>query len=81
MSKTVTVKYFATLREQRGTDSEVLSTDSISVSDLYRELKNEHCFKLNEAVVRAAVNDRFVDSDFALEDGATVVFIPPVAGG
>ncbi|NJN52799.1 MAG: MoaD/ThiS family protein [Gammaproteobacteria bacterium] len=36
---------------------------------------------LSAAGVRAAVNQEFVDLDYALQDGDEVAFLPPVTGG
>ncbi len=79
--KTIEVQYFALLREQRGEGSEKLETDAVTVSDLYRELKDRHGFSLEAGRLKMARNDEFVAVDTLLEDGDTVVFIPPVAGG
>ncbi|MCW5942087.1 MAG: MoaD/ThiS family protein [Fimbriimonadaceae bacterium] len=78
---TVHVRYFAVLRERRGLASETVVTDAGSWADLYRELDAAHRFGLDPSVVRVAVADAFVEPHAAVADGATVVFIPPVAGG
>lgn len=78
---TLHVQYFAILREQRGLDSERLTTDAASPNALYEELRAWHGFTLPADRVRAAVNDEFVSGDARLRDGDRIVFIPPVAGG
>lgn len=77
----VTVQYFAILREQRGIAEEKLSTAAATPAALYDELRARHGFTLPADRVRAAVNEEFVGSTSALKEGDTVVFIPPVAGG
>ena len=77
----VTVQYFAILREQRGIAEEKLSTAATTPVALYDELRARHGFTLPADRVRAAVNEEFVGSTSALKEGDTVVFIPPVAGG
>ena len=79
--KTVTVQYFAILREQRGLTEEKVSTAAATLAALYDELRVRHGFTLPADRVRAAVNDEFVASAALLRDGVRVVFIPPVAGG
>ena len=79
--KTVTVQYFAILREQRGLTQETLSTTATTLAAFYDELRARHRFTLPGDRVRAAVNDEFVASTALLRDGDHVVFIPPVAGG
>lgn len=78
---TLHVQYFAILREQRGLDSERLTTDASSPNALYEELRARHGFTLPADRVRAAVNDEFVAGDTLLREGDRIVFIPPVAGG
>lgn len=79
--KTVTVGYFAILREQRGLSSETISTAANTYGELYEELKVAHGFKLSATLVRPAANEKFCEHGDALNEGDHVVFIPPVAGG
>jgi molybdopterin converting factor subunit 1 len=78
---TLTVQYFAILREQRGLAQEKLSTVATTPAALYEELRARHSFTLPADRVRAAVNDEFVPAAATLREGDRVVFIPPVAGG
>ena len=78
---TLTVQYFAILREQRGLTEEKLATAATTPTALYDELRTRHGFTLPADRVRAAVNDEFVAPTAALRDGDRLVFIPPVAGG
>jgi molybdopterin converting factor subunit 1 len=77
----VTVQYFAILREQRGLAEEKLATAAATPTALYDELRGRHQFTLTADRVRAAINDEFVAATAALRDGDHIVFIPPVAGG
>ena len=78
---TVTIQYFAILREQRGLAEEKLTTSAATPAALYDELRTRHNFTLPADRIRAAVNDAFVASSAPLRDGDRLVFIPPVAGG
>ncbi len=78
---TVTVQYFAILREQRGLTEEKLATGATTAVALYDELRTRHKFTLSADRVRAAVNEEFVSAAATLKNGDRVVFIPPVAGG
>lgn len=80
-TKTLTVQYFAVLREQRGVSSETCSTAASTLRELYAELKSSHGFSLPEDRVKVAVNDEFADWDSQVLENSKVVFIPPVAGG
>jgi molybdopterin synthase sulfur carrier subunit len=81
MSKTVEVRYFAILREQRGLAQEKIATDAATAAQLYDELRAQHGFTLESDRLRVAVNDDFAPWRTALRDGDRLVFIPPVAGG
>ncbi len=78
---TVTVRYFAVLRDHRGVPQESVDTRAPNVGQLYLELGESHSFPLSATQVRFAVNGSYVPSDHVLKDGDEVVFIPPVAGG
>lgn len=78
--KTIRIEYFAVLREHAGKDSEELPTDAATVAQLFAELEARYSFPQLSSV-KAAVNDEFSDWHASLNDGDTVVFIPPVAGG
>ena len=79
--KTVTVQYFAILREQRGLAEETVTTAAKTPGGLYTELRLRHGFSLAADRVRAAINDEFVSATAPLKADDRVVFIPPVAGG
>jgi molybdopterin converting factor subunit 1 len=79
--KTLRIRYFAILREQRGLAEEKLATTAATAADLYAELRGRHGFGLEAKSLRAAINEEFVAWTAALRDGDSVAFIPPVAGG
>lgn len=78
---TVTVQYFALLREQAGLDQEAIETNAVSPEALYRELSERHGFTLPQTSLKVAVNDEFASWKQRLSTGDSVVYIPPVAGG
>jgi molybdopterin synthase sulfur carrier subunit len=78
---TVTLQYFAQLREQAGAGGEQVKTAAGSLRELYAELGARHGFSLPADALKVAVNARFSDWSRPLCDGDVVVFIPPVAGG
>lgn len=80
-SRRLNVRYFAMLREQAGRGSEELQTRAATPADLYEELRQRHGLTLEREFLRVAVNDEFGDWRVALNEGDTVVFLPPVAGG
>jgi molybdopterin synthase sulfur carrier subunit len=81
VKKTVSVRYFALLREQRGLAGEPVATGASTASELYDELRSLHGFTLPEERLRVAINDEFESWASEIRDGDAIVFMPPVAGG
>jgi len=79
--KSVTVKYFAQLRNTRGRDSETLETEAETAGALYDELSLQHDFGIQRPRLRVALNQEFASWDDALAEGDEIVFMPPVSGG
>ena len=79
--KTITVSYFAQLRELTGTSSETIKTDSETPAGLFEELRAKHNIHLKRKGMMVAVNGDFTDWTHPLAENEEVVFIPPVAGG
>jgi len=77
----VSVKYFASLREAAGREEETLETPSATYGELYTELARRHPFSLPLKLIQVAVNDEFTSLNSPVRAGDRVVFIPPVAGG
>lgn len=80
-ARTIRIRYFAQLREERGLSEEVVDFEGDTVIQLYQMLTQRHGFRLKPNQLRMAVNDAFVSHDTVLEAGDVVVFVPPVAGG
>lgn len=79
--KSITVQYFAALREQALSSTEVCATRANTPAELYAERCQAHGFTFPQDQMKVAVNDRFAAWDDRLNEGDCVVFIPPVAGG
>lgn len=77
----VQIQYFASLREQRGLQSENVTTAASTSEGLYQQLCQQHGFSLPASRVKYAIDDAYVDGGFILADGMTLTFIPPVSGG
>jgi molybdopterin synthase sulfur carrier subunit len=76
----VTVLYFAALRDAAGRGAEVVDTPA-DLATLYAQLRARHGFAFAPAALRVAVDGEFVRWDTVVPDGAEVAFIPPVSGG
>lgn len=79
--KSVSILYFAKLKELRGLDQETISTVSVTAGGLYEELSFKHRLKLPIETLRCAINGDFVPWSSRIAENDEVVFIPPVAGG
>lgn len=77
---TITVLYFASLRDAAGIDSEAVDHDG-DLRALYLALQAKHGFALPLERLRVAMNDAFSRWDDVPDEGAEVAFIPPVSGG
>ncbi|KFL35564.1 MoaD/ThiS family protein [Arenimonas donghaensis] len=76
----VTVLYFASLRDAAACSSEVVDTPE-SLTALYASLRARHGFGLARDRLRVAMDGEFVAWDTPPRDGAEIAFIPPVSGG
>jgi sulfur-carrier protein len=81
VKRSVTVRYFAVLKEERGLAEETLDTAAETLLDLYEELKARYSFALPSSRLRVALKDEFVSFDTKVLDQAEIIFVPPVAGG
>jgi molybdopterin synthase sulfur carrier subunit len=76
----VTVLYFASLRDAAGMASESLPQPA-SLAALYEELRLRRHLPLARERLRVAVNGAFCAWDAPVPEGAEIAFIPPVSGG
>ncbi len=81
MSKVLTIKYFALLKDEAKKDTETFSTNARTAEELFIELSKTYGFSLKPEQIRVSINDEFKDLSEELTENDTIVFIPPVAGG
>lgn len=82
MQSTITVRYFAILRDFSGKNDETVSIETgTNAGEIYLRLAKAYEFPLALTDVRVAVNDEFTSANHPLQDHDILVFIPPVAGG
>lgn len=79
--KTINVTYYALLRQEAGLSEETVTSEATTVNDLYNELKARYSFKLSQSQVKVSINSQISSWASPLNDGDTVLFIPPVVGG
>ena len=76
---TVTVRYFASLRETLGRDQDVLPlTANTTVAEIWERVAGKPA---EGRRVLAAVNAEYADFGAAVAPGDEVAFFPPVTGG
>ena len=81
MSVTLTLLYFASLRERAGVPSESLSTEAADLAGLYEEIQARHGIAWPREHLRVAVDGEFARWQEPLRAGSEVAFSPPVSGG
>lgn len=84
-ARTITVRYFASIREAVGRGEESVYTQAATLGALREELIARgapwaECLAEGRAV-RMAVNQDMGAADTALPERAEVAFFPPVTGG
>ncbi len=79
--KSLRMHYYAALREAAGRSEEELETEAVTAAELYSEVAARHGFPLDRSVLRVVLNDTIVPWTSELQDGDTVVFLAPFAGG
>lgn len=84
-TKTITVRYFASIREAMGAGSETLHTEAATVGALREELMRRSAAAAQALAagkaVRMALNQNLCAGDAAIAQGDEVAFFPPVTGG
>ena len=75
----IKVRYFASLKEKLGRDSDLLGFERVlNVAEVWEKATPSHIMPDNTL---AAVNMEYVDLDHQVVDGDEVAFFPPVTGG
>ena len=81
MKKKVTIRYFALVGARRGTQTEPYETEAGTARQLLHEIQKNGHFPLTTNIVKAAINDEFVEWDAPIQDGDQVTLLPPVSAG
>ncbi len=81
-TKTINVLYFASLADEANCHEEKVTVQqSISLTELYAQLNQKYNFSREQSELKVAINDYFAKWSDSIDDGDSVVFITPVAGG
>jgi len=75
----ITVKYFASIRDLIGKESEKIEIElGLTVEGVWNLIANGNKMPNN---LLAAVNHEYVSIKYVLKDGDELAFFPPVTGG
>lgn len=75
----IKIRYFASLREQLGTDQLTITADGVStVADVWQAVNQDESFPDH---LLYAVNMEYAQLDTVVKDGDEVAFFPPITGG
>ena len=77
----IKIRYFAVLRDRAGVEEEDLEVKRCTAAELIEQLISSRTLGLTPALIRPAINGRFVPENTEVQDGDEIVLIPPVAGG
>ncbi len=76
---TITVKFFASLREQVGkTETQIEFSDSLTVNKIWQQVTAN---KVLPKHILVAVNQEYASQDTTVKEGDEIAFFPPVTGG
>ncbi|AOK52816.1 molybdopterin converting factor subunit 1 [Burkholderia stagnalis] len=83
----LTIKYFASIREQLRIDEEIveidapeLTVDALRSTLASRDERAAHALR-DDRPVRIAVNHEMVNGGFVVREDSEIAFFPPVTGG
>jgi len=77
MKKKLTIRYYSF----RGTQTESYETEVDTARQLLHEIEAGDSIQLTTHIVKAAINNEFVDWDTPIQDRDQVTFLPPFSGG
>lgn len=74
---TITLRYFAHLREVRGQSQETMILECpVSIGTLFAQI-----FNMDATSIRFAIDAEYVSADTLVSDGDEIAFLPPMGGG
>lgn len=74
----ITIKYFASLREQQGKDEEQLNlTSSMPIIKIWEKIRGAEI----ATPILFTINQEYVTPETLVKEGDEIAFLPPVTGG
>lgn len=76
---TITVRFFASLREELGrAECSLSASPNLTVANVWEQSTAQHPLPAN---ILSAINQEYADLSRPVKDGDEVAFFPPVTGG
>ena len=76
---TIKIKYFASLREKIGRDSDTIeASEALLAAHVWQQATGQESFPDD---VLIALNQEYTDANAIVNDGDEIAFFPPVTGG
>jgi len=79
--KSLRILYFAAFHDVTGRREEPWRSGAATAGELYAEVAARYHFPFDRSVLQVARNDEIVPWSTRLEDGDSVAFLAPFAGG
>jgi molybdopterin converting factor small subunit len=79
--KKVTVCYFSLVGSRRGIQTQEYETQATTARELLHEIQAGNLIVLNTNIVKAAINNEFVEWDVPIHDGDHITLLSPFSGG
>ena len=80
-NKTITLRYFASLKDQALRSHEEVKSGAVTALELFDEVRSKYRFPLDSCHMKVAINGAYAQWQDPVSDGDVVVFVPPVSGG
>jgi molybdopterin converting factor small subunit len=81
MKKNLSIRYFALVGPSRGTRTARYETEAETARHLLHEIQANRKIPLSTHIVKAAINNEFVEWDAPIRDGDQITLLPPFSGG
>ena len=74
----ITIKYFASLREQQGkTEEQISLASAVPVAKIWQNIEGAE----TSTPILFAINKQYVTPETLVKEGDEVAFLPPITGG
>lgn len=79
--KTITVRYFASLKDKTKMAQEIVTTKARTITELFAEVAHRHQLEHDTKTLLVAKNNDMTSFDDTVQECDDIAFMPPVSGG